>query len=203
MVSKAPVKMAKQMRGRNREKIVESGFRLFYEKGFEVTGIQEIARASGVPKGSFYNYFESKTEFVSVVLRLYAERQSEYLQQNLIEGDGSPLARLKSLFETWKVQFFEEESLGCLAGNLGQELANNGGAVQATLAGVINELQSFYVSAIRAIQEAGEISGDLDAESTGAFLYDGWQGAMIRAKATGSSRPFEQFIDLVFGQVLR
>ena len=56
------------MRGRNRERIVESGFRLFYEKGFEVTGIQEIATASGVPKGSFYNYFKSKTEFVSVVL---------------------------------------------------------------------------------------------------------------------------------------
>ena len=191
------------MRGRNRERIVEAGFRLFYEKGFEVTGIQEIATASGVPKGSFYNYFESKTEFVSVVLRLYAERQSEHLQQNLIEGDGSPLARLKALFETWKTQFFEEERLGCLAGNLCQELANNGGAVQATLAGVMDELQSFYVSAILAIQEAGEISGDLDAESTGAFLFDGWQGAMIRAKATNSSKPFEQFTDLVFGRVLR
>ncbi len=195
--------MAKRIRGKNREKIVESGFQLFYEKGFEVTGIQEIASASGVPKGSFYNYFESKTEFVSVVLQLYLERQSDYLQRNLIEGDGSPLARLKSLFETWKTQFFEMESLGCLAGNLCQELANNGGPVQATLAGVMNELKSFYVSAIRAIQEAGEISGDLDAESTGAFLFDGWQGAMLRAKATGSSKPFEQFIDLVFGKLLR
>ena len=195
--------MAKQTRGRNREKIVESGFRLFYEKGFEVTGIQEIATASGVPKGSFYNYFDSKTEFVSVVLRLYAERQSKYLQRNLIEGAGSPLARLKSLFETWKNQFFEEECLGCLAGNLCQELANNGGTVQATLSGVMNELQSFYVAAIRAIQEAGEISGDIDPESTGAFLFDGWQGAMLRAKATRSPKPFEQFIDLVFGQVLR
>ncbi len=93
--------------------------------------------------------------------------------------------------------------LGCLAGNLSQELANNGGAVQATLAEVVDELQSFYVSSIRAIQKAGEISGDLDAESTGAFLFDGWQGAMIRAKATNSSKPFEQFIDLVFGRVLR
>ena len=195
--------MAKQTRGRNREKIVESGFRLFYEKGFEVTGIQEIATASGVPKGSFYNYFDSKTEFVSVVLQLYLERQSDYLRRNLIEGDGSPLVRLKSLFETWKMQFFEEESRGCLAGNLCQELANNGGTVQATLAGVMDELKSFYVSAVRAIQEAEEISGDLDAESTGAFLFDGWQGAMIRAKATSSPRPFEQFIDLAFGKVLR
>ncbi len=191
------------MRGKNREKIVEAGFRLFYEKGFAVTGIQEIATASGVPKGSFYNYFDSKTEFVSVVLRLYAERQSEYLQRNLIEGDGSPRARLEALFETWKTQFFEQESLGCLAGNLCQELANNGGEVQATLDGVLNELQAFYVSAVRAIQEAGEISVDLDAENTGAFLFDGWQGAMLRAKATGSPKPFAQFTDLVFGQVLR
>lgn len=191
------------MRGKNRERIVEAGFRLFYEKGFAVTGIQEIATASGVPKGSFYNYFESKTAFASVVIRLYAERQSAYLQRNLIEGDGSPLARLEALFETWKTTFFEEESLGCLAGNLCQELANGGGEVQATLDGVLNELQAFYVSAVRAIQEAGEISADLDAESTGAFLFDGWQGAMLRAKATGSSRPFEQFTDVVFGQVLR
>ena len=195
--------MEKQMRGKSREKIVESGFRLFYKNGFEVTGIQEIATASGVPKGSFYNYFQSKTEFVSVVLQLYAERQGEYLQRNLIEGSGSPLARLKSLFETWKTQFFEEACVGCLAGNLSQELANNGGPVQATLAEVINELQSFYGAAIQSMQEAGEISGDLDAESTGAFLFDGWQGAMLRAKATNSSKPFEQFIDLVFGKILR
>lgn len=191
------------MRGKNREKILEAGFRLFYERGFEATGIQEITTASGVPKGSFYNYFSSKTDFASGVLQLYGERQSEYLRHNLIEGDGSPLGRLKSLFETWTVQFFEEEGRGCLAGNLCQELANNGGAFQATLAGVMNELESFYVSAIRAAQEAGEVSEDFDAEDIGAFLFNGWQGAMLRAKATSSSEPFEQFIDLVFGQVLR
>ena len=117
------------MRGKNREKILEAGFRLFYERGFEATGIQEITMASGVPKGSFYNYFSSKTDFASGVLQLYGERQSEHLRHNLIEGDGSPLGRLKSLFETWTVQFFEEEGRGWGARHQFEEKATKRGGV--------------------------------------------------------------------------
>ncbi|MED3646849.1 helix-turn-helix domain containing protein, partial [Halalkalibacterium halodurans] len=40
--------------------IIERAMRLFIEKGFVATSIQEIASACGMAKGSLYSYFSSK-----------------------------------------------------------------------------------------------------------------------------------------------
>src|SRR5262249_36144959 len=42
-----------------KEQIVEAGLKTFHEKGFNGCGVQEITACAGVPKGSFYNHFES------------------------------------------------------------------------------------------------------------------------------------------------
>src|SRR5713101_8636342 len=43
-----------------REKLVTAGLDTLYRRGFNGCGVEDITRAAGVPKGSFYNYFESK-----------------------------------------------------------------------------------------------------------------------------------------------
>lgn len=190
------------MRGKNREKILEVGYDLFYQKGFETTGVQEIANASSVPKGSFYNYFSSKTDFAVEVIELYAERQSAYLQENLVQGEKSPLTRLKGLFEDWEDQFFKVGASGCLAGNLSQELANHEEPIRIALYAALRKLESFFILTVRQAQEAEEVSTDISAEETGAFLYNGWQGALLRAKVTQNSDPMRHFINLVFTKIL-
>ncbi|MBL4740958.1 MAG: TetR family transcriptional regulator C-terminal domain-containing protein [Sneathiella sp.] len=191
------------MRGKNREKILEAGYDLFYQNGFEATGVQEIANASSVPKGSFYNYFSSKTNFAVEVIELYADRQTAYLQENLLQGDASPLTRLKDLFEDWEEQFFKVGAAGCLAGNLSQELANHEEPIRIALHSALCRLEGFFVTIVRQAQQAGEIPIDIGAEETGAFLYNGWQGAILRAKVTQNTDPMRHFINLVFTKVLK
>lgn len=41
-------------------KLLESGFKLFINKGFQDTSIQEIVDDAGVAKGTFYTYFKDK-----------------------------------------------------------------------------------------------------------------------------------------------
>ena len=60
-------------RGVNKEQILEAGMSLMYSHGYNAAGIQDIANAAGVPKGSFYNYFKSKEDFVSEVLTMYTD----------------------------------------------------------------------------------------------------------------------------------
>src|SRR5215470_6711456 len=40
--------------------LVDAGLHLMLEKGYHHTGIQEVLQAAGVPKGSFYYYFEQR-----------------------------------------------------------------------------------------------------------------------------------------------
>lgn len=47
---------------------------LFYRKGYEQTSVQDIIRAVGVAKGTFYHYFASKAELLdALVERVYTQ----------------------------------------------------------------------------------------------------------------------------------
>ncbi|WP_100221878.1 TetR/AcrR family transcriptional regulator [Anaerophaga thermohalophila] len=52
--------MRQNKKGDKRERIMKEALAIFANKGYHTSTIDEIARASGVAKGSVYNYFESK-----------------------------------------------------------------------------------------------------------------------------------------------
>ncbi|MDH2427440.1 TetR/AcrR family transcriptional regulator [Sphaerisporangium sp. TRM90804] len=73
-----------------RQRLLAVATRLFAEKGFENTSVQEIVSAAGVTKGAMYHYFDSKDdllrEIYARVLRLQTERLA------MFAGAGEPIA---------------------------------------------------------------------------------------------------------------
>lgn len=58
----------------NREKIVECAIDLFFRKGYESVGVQEICNVAGVTKPTLYHYFKSKYGLLKAILEeKYAE----------------------------------------------------------------------------------------------------------------------------------
>ncbi|MUV37356.1 putative HTH-type transcriptional regulator YuxN [Lentibacillus sp. JNUCC-1] len=51
--------------------LMSSGMKLFADKGYHNTSVQEIAAAAGMSKGSFYLYFQSKEDFLTKVIQYY------------------------------------------------------------------------------------------------------------------------------------
>jgi len=54
---------------RTHKKILESGKKLFLEKGYERTNLRELSKAAGVTTGSFYKHFKSKEEIFSALVQ--------------------------------------------------------------------------------------------------------------------------------------
>ncbi|MDQ0229911.1 TetR/AcrR family transcriptional regulator [Metabacillus malikii] len=54
------------MRDRKQQVVIKA-HQLFIEKGFQATSIQDILTSSGISKGTFYNYFPSKSELFKAV----------------------------------------------------------------------------------------------------------------------------------------
>ena len=50
--------------------VLKSAHRLFIDKGFAFTSIQDILDESGISKGTFYNYFSSKNECLMAILEV-------------------------------------------------------------------------------------------------------------------------------------
>ncbi|URZ14400.1 TetR/AcrR family transcriptional regulator [Clostridium felsineum] len=69
--------MAKTTKGeQSKIKLIESAAKLFLQKGYNGTGINDILMDTGLPKGSFYFHFASKKDLAISV--------SEYFEKKLI-----------------------------------------------------------------------------------------------------------------------
>lgn len=71
---------------KKRRHLIKSGMKLFAEKGYHRTSIEEIATKAGISKGGFYLYFHSKEEFICKSFQyFYQEIMKKIAQVNINE----------------------------------------------------------------------------------------------------------------------
>lgn len=72
-------------------KLIETGMKLFAEKGYHMTSVEAIAEGAGVSKGAFYLHFQSKKDFIVTAFRHYHQeitaRVESVQKQNLAPRD--------------------------------------------------------------------------------------------------------------------
>ncbi len=64
-----------------REEIVGEAVRLFAEKGFRNTSVNDILNAVKIAKGTFYYYFKSKEELLDYAIESYSEKMASRLEE--------------------------------------------------------------------------------------------------------------------------
>jgi len=189
-------------RGRHREDLIEKGLQLFATKGYSATGVLDITEAAGVPKGSFYNYFQSKEDFALAVLEQYRSESQQQMTEQLA-GVESPLQRLRLFFEHGRAKTCAEDfSGGCLAGRLAQELAGEQPSFRPVLDRVFGCMQGQVASLLQEACDRGEIRSGENAAELAGFLLSSWQGAATRAKAAGHDEALRVFETMVFERLL-
>jgi AcrR family transcriptional regulator len=69
-----------QKNGQNtKSRIISAAWKLFYDKGYENTTIEDIVALSGTSKGSFYHYFEGKDALLGTLSTLFDEKYEELI----------------------------------------------------------------------------------------------------------------------------
>ena len=58
------MKVSREKKAENRQRILEVASRLFREKGFGAVGVAEVMKAAGLTHGGFYGHFESKDDLI-------------------------------------------------------------------------------------------------------------------------------------------
>ncbi|MEW9051981.1 MAG: TetR/AcrR family transcriptional regulator [Neobacillus sp.] len=61
-----------------KQHVIKMAHQLFIEKGYQATSIQDILEYSGISKGTFYNYFSSKSELLIAIYKtIYKKLQQD------------------------------------------------------------------------------------------------------------------------------
>ena len=166
-----------------RERLLRAGVEALTEKGFSATGIDEILRRVGVPKGSFYHYFESKEAFGAELIDRYGRYFAHKLERHFTNESLSPLGRLRAFIaDAQRGMARFDYRRGCLIGNLGQEMGALPEAYRRQLNDVFADWQARVARCLSEAQAAGEISALADCGRLAAFFWIGWEGAVLRAK---------------------
>lgn len=91
--------------------IIETAEKLFYEKGYENTSVQDVLDALGFSKGGFYHHFESKLSLLEAICDIRTEEAYENCVEALKACEGGPVEKLNvilkagSLFSQGSVDF--------------------------------------------------------------------------------------------------
>jgi TetR/AcrR family transcriptional repressor of nem operon len=196
---------SKMPRGdKSRTALVEHGTQLMLRSGYAGTGLVELLQTAGVPKGSFYNHFDSKEAFgVELVQRCYAEHD-ELLASLLTQTDRSPLERVRSYFELLLQRAVEANPpmRGCLMGMLALEMAGSSEPLRESVSDAFQRWQDRLAGLLRQAQDAGELAPEQDPQQLAAVLLEAWEGALMRARATHDLESLRHSIDLALGGLL-
>ncbi len=104
----------KQKKSSPKERILSTSIRLFYNQGYNATGINQIILESSVAKASFYEAFSSKDELGKAVLRRYQADIIRWMRGILLKSD-TPDLFVKNFYKAVLLQIKDESSVynGC------------------------------------------------------------------------------------------
>jgi TetR/AcrR family transcriptional regulator, transcriptional repressor for nem operon len=184
--------------------LLQAGMDFMLEKGYTNTGVQLVLSSLGVPKGSFYHYFESKEAFAVSIIHQFDQEYSTKLLRVLKNPLRSPLQRLRDYCEAEKDEFERQQCRkGCLIGNLSKEMSDQSSLLRDELANVMAKWRGIFGDCIEEGQQLGEIIKKVPAQRLAEFFCIGWGGAVFRATTLKSIEPMEIFIDLMFNEFLK
>ena len=118
------------MSKQSREKILTTAMRLFYFQGFHGTGLNQILKESGAPKGSLYHYFpEGKEQLAEEAIKLSRQLIGDVIEHYMREKDSveealsAHLMAMADLFNQENGVFSEKAHLMMPFGLLAAETA--------------------------------------------------------------------------------
>jgi len=107
-----------------RQKILETASELFYNKGIQHVGINEVIAASGVAKRTLYRWFPSKDLLIEEVMKYRALEWLRWFEDAVSARGITPKERLLATFDVLREWYSSPNFRGCPFINAVLEIAD-------------------------------------------------------------------------------
>ena len=181
-----------------RERLVRAGIVAALERGWAASGVDTVLRSAGVPKGSFYHYFDSKDAFGEAVIDGYQAYFLHRLERCFGAGaQGRPIAVQLDDFLAVSAEGMARHGWrrGCLVGALGQELAGLHEGFRERLLASLTQWEQVLEAALLAARARGELPPATDCRRAARSFWAAWEGAVLRARLARDGAPLREVIE--------
>lgn len=161
-------------------------------QGYHGTGVKELVETVGVPKGSFYQYFDSKEHFCALAVTHYINPYINSLRLHMEASSGDALGAISAYFEEQAIEAAARDFKGgCLLGNLIGEVGESHEICYQALKSAVNRYCNEIQHAFELAQHEGSVTKLISAKELSDTLFCAWQGALLRMKVERSAWPLE------------
>jgi TetR/AcrR family transcriptional repressor of nem operon len=171
-----------------RDRLVEAGRHLFWEKGYAATGLAEILGLAEANSGSFYHFFESKDALLRTVLETYLELLEPQVLRPIDAAIADPIARVFALLGGYRRRLLDTGCrYGCPIGRLALELDPENEPAMKLLAANFAAWKLAVEAHLRA-------AGVADAARAATFVLTVMEGGVMQARVHRSIAPFDDCV---------
>lgn len=164
-----------EMRNATRQKIQSAGMRLFVQKGFGSTNVQDIADAAGISIGLLYRHYKTKDSLFNELVEFALNGLTQIIQT--FEDADSPKKLMTQFVDEIYHDMQEGEELANLLILMNQLFFSGDGAnrKQAEVLEVNGRLLRSTAALIKKGQESGDFRSG-DAHEMAVLFYSALQG---------------------------
>lgn len=173
-----------------RDRILNAARELFWQQGYNATGIAQILKAANANSGSLYYFFPTKEDLLLAVLEWYKANLHNEVINPVFDRVSDPIERIFGVLDGYRRMLVMTHcSHGCPVGNLALELADTHPAVRALCA----ENFSGWRNAIRGCldEAADRLPPNIERDQLAAFVLTVMEGGLMQAKTYRTLDPFE------------
>lgn len=170
--------------GSSRTRLLDAALRVFREKGYTATTVEDLCHAAGVTKGSFFHHFESKEALALAAIEHWNTLTGALFEAAPYRQVVDPRERLLAYLD-FRAALVRGElpEFTCLLGTLVQETFASHPALQAACGAGIEAHAQTLVPTIEAARARYAPKAEWSAESLARHTQAVLQGGFVLAKA--------------------
>ena len=163
---------------------------MIWELSYGATSVDDICKAAGVKKGSFYHFYSSKSELAVAALEADWQKKKPSFDA-IFSSTVPPLERIANYFAfvlecQSAMQGKCGSVLGCPLVSLGCEVGTQDKAISAKVREILDRYVKYFESAIRDAHAQGLIVAP-DAATKAKMLFAFFQGTLAQARIRNDS----------------
>jgi len=156
-----------------RENLIYATIELMLRNGYHAVSVDEICAWANVKKGSFYHFFDSKTNLTLQAMDHHYQ-ESKSVCDGIFFSTFSPIERFQNFFEyIYRTQADLHEKLGHVCGalsvTLGSEMVCHDD-IRKKASEIIRSYEKYYECALADLVSSGEIRADTNIENTSSNI---------------------------------
>lgn len=170
--------------------------KLFQDKGFNGTSVDDLVNASGLSRSSLYDTFGDKESLYIASLELYRAQNTAELVEKINQSTDARKT-ITEIFDYILTDSRNSDRLGCLMVNTAIELAPHEKKIAKAVDENMTVFQDAMIKLIRKAQAKGEVSKTYSPESLSTMILTAINGLRVAEKWGTEEKTYKRVKELI------